>query len=176
LSYCLLVRTVKCSINFPELGFGGVGKTLIRTSIQSSKLFRTGIPTEHYKNSRYHNMSATLGKRKRAVAEPHVKPKRSRSESEESQSPEIDAQEIFRRHFEAQFAPLPVVLKETKAVENVTEEESEEYSEWGGISEPEEESVEVIEHSDAQSRMAAMSKEELKAFMVHLLPVKIGPC
>jgi hypothetical protein len=118
-------------------------------------------------------MSAKLGKRKRAAAaEVQVKARKSRSESEESQSAELDAQEIFRRHFEAQFAPLPVVQKETKAVEDVPEEESEEESEWGGISEPEEDSVEVIEHSDAQSRMAAMSKEELKAFMVSYLSVE----
>jgi len=120
--------------------------------------------------TKYHNMSATLGKRKRNVAEPHIKARKLRSESQESQASGLDAKEIFRRHFEAQFAPLPAVQQTTKSAEDVSEddseEESEEESEWGGISGPEEEAVEVIEHSDAQSRMAAMSKEELKAFMV----------
>ena len=117
-------------------------------------------------------MATTLGKRKRVAAETQARVRR--SEREESESPELDAQEIFRRHFEAQFKPLPVVQSTATQVENVSEDESSEESEWDGISEPAEESVEVIEHSDAQSRMAAMSKEELKAFMVCSLPAETG--
>ncbi|TVY83854.1 Uncharacterized protein LSUE1_G005169 [Lachnellula suecica] len=123
-------------------------------------------------------MSTTLGKRKRvATAAAQSKIRRSNSEDSEnsegsgrSGSPEMDAQEIFRRHFEAQFTPLPVVEKQTSQVKDESEDDSHEDSEWGGISEPAEESVEIIEHSDAQSGMAAMSKEELKAFMSSKLP------
>lgn len=109
-------------------------------------------------------MTTNLGKRKRQTAEAVA------VEKERSQSPELDAQEIFRRHFEAQFQPLPVAPKIAKQVEDVPEDESDEESEWGGISEPVEESVEVIEYSDAQSGTTTMSKEELKAFMVCWLP------
>ncbi|TVY37689.1 Uncharacterized protein LSUB1_G004594 [Lachnellula subtilissima] len=108
-------------------------------------------------------MATNLGKRKRPIVE--ANPQARKSEREESDAPELDAQEIFRRHFEAQFKPLPVVQSRAKQVEDVSEDDSSEESEWEGISELEEESVEVIEHTDAQSRMAAMSKEELKAFM-----------
>lgn len=110
-------------------------------------------------------MATNLGKRKRRTVESR------KSQDERSLSPEIDAQEIFRRHFEAQFQPLAVVPKAAKPVEDASEDESSEESEWEGISEPAEGSVEVIEHSDAQSRMAAMSKGELKAFMACCLPV-----
>lgn len=113
-------------------------------------------------------MATNLGKRKRPTAD--ATPQVRRSAREELESPELDAQEIFRRHFEAQFKPLPVVQSTAKQVEDVSEDDSSEESEWEGISEPAEESVEVIEHTDAQSRMAAMSKEELKAFMVCSLP------
>ena len=37
---------------------------------------------------------------------------------------------------------------------------------WGGISDNEETEVQVVEHTEAQARTAAMSKEELKSFMV----------
>jgi hypothetical protein len=110
-----------------------------------------------------HNMTTHIGKRKRA-------------ESEESESSEIDAEEIFRRHFEKRFKPLPGVQKAAMPMEAVSEDEPSEESEWGGISEPAEESVEVIEHSDAQSRREAMPKEERKAFMVCSFPVETALC
>ncbi|RGP68240.1 swr1-complex 5 [Fusarium longipes] len=124
---------------------------------------------------------AVLGKRK-ADAEPAI--------SEE------DAAAIFRRHFEAQFAPLPDAkepkssTKKTKRGEDSDGEEDIEVDnndsndgddngnedEWGGLSgeessdEEEEEqppAIEVVDHSGKQPTMAAtMSKRELKAFMV----------
>ena len=107
-----------------------------------------------------------LGKRKRRVAEPTENKRRESSEgSERPESPELDAQEIFRRHFEAQFAPLPEVPKPT-VLEEESEAESEEEDEWGGLSEEEMDGVQVVQHTNAESRMAAMSKEELKKFMV----------
>jgi len=109
-------------------------------------------------------MATTLGKRKRRGAEIT---KDDRSENgEDSGSLDLDAQEIFRRHFEAQFKPLAVVKKPVKVVDELSDNESDEESEWDGISDSENESVKVVEHVDAQSRTAAMSKEELKAFMV----------
>lgn len=110
-------------------------------------------------------MSTNLGKRKRRAPKEAV---RAKSESEEPGEEELAAQEIFRRHFEAQFKPLPVV-KKPKIVEEEKAGESEPDSEWDGLSEKEEvedNGVQVVEHRDAQTQMAAMSKEELKAFMV----------
>jgi hypothetical protein len=111
-------------------------------------------------------MATTLGKRKRRAAEIHKDGQR--KEYEVSDPPDLDAQEIFRRHFEAQFKPLQVVRKAAKIVEEVEEDDSEEGSDWDGFSEDEGRGVQVVEHTDAQSRMAAMSKDELKAFMVCL--------
>jgi hypothetical protein len=119
-------------------------------------------------------MATALGKRKRQSAKMTEDVRQ--EDSEDSRSAELNAQEIFRRHFEAQFKPLPQVKKPAKALEERLEDESEENSEWDGISDTEELAVQVVEHTDAQSRMATMSKEELKAFMVHALAVIISPC
>jgi hypothetical protein len=108
-------------------------------------------------------MATLLGKRKRQIRD--TKPTEEIDGDESSSSSELDAQEVFRRHFEAQFEPLPVVQKIVEA-EDSDDEVSGPESEWGGISEVEDTSIEVIEHTDAESRMAAMSKEELKLFMV----------
>ncbi|KAF5024003.1 hypothetical protein F66182_3949 [Fusarium sp. NRRL 66182] len=118
---------------------------------------------------------AALGKRK-ASAEPAV--------SNE------DAAAIFRRHFEAQFAPLPEAQdssKKSKRKEDSDSKESEddneehndgegeydedEGDEWAGLSdddtnEKEEIStIEVVDHSSKSSKPSTMSKRELKAFM-----------
>lgn len=114
-------------------------------------------------------MASMLGKRKRET----IKVSKKQVEAENSQeaigsdSEELDVQEIFRRHFEARYAPLPIAPKKVKAVEQTAEENSEEASDWDGISNAEDGGVQVIEHTEAQSRMAAMSKEELKSFMVN---------
>lgn len=108
-------------------------------------------------------MSTRLGKRKRHATK-DIGP--SREQSEESLGEELDAQEIFRRHFEAQFKPLPKVQNAT-VVEESSDQVPETESDWGGLSDGEEDGVQVVEHEDAQARMAAMSKEELKIFMVN---------
>jgi hypothetical protein len=113
-------------------------------------------------------MSTTLGKRNRRT--PKATEGYQRAGSDESDDSGLDAQEIFRRHFEAQFKPLPVTQKPAKPVEEEVEDESEDTSDWDGISDNEENVVQVVEHTDAKSRMAAMSKEELKSFMVSTLP------
>lgn len=121
-------------------------------------------------------MSTNLGKRKRTIGKNSIKKvtkreERSGSEESESVASEPNAQEIFRRHFEAQFKPLPVFQKAVEQVVILSEDEEDSEEEWGGISEPDNGGVEVVEHMDAQTRMAAMSKEELKAFMVRQIPL-----
>ncbi|PTB64368.1 hypothetical protein BBK36DRAFT_1161422 [Trichoderma citrinoviride] len=117
---------------------------------------------------------AVLGKRK-ATEEPTISTE--------------DAQEIFRRHFEAQFLPLPEA--ERKAREEEEEEDSDDDSngsdgeggEWGGLSNEDDGSdddddeldddedddsptIEVVDHSVSQApKTSTMSKRELKAFM-----------
>ncbi|KAL2693910.1 hypothetical protein Neosp_000476 [[Neocosmospora] mangrovei] len=117
---------------------------------------------------------AVLGKRK-ARSEPSI--------SKE------DAAAIFRRHFEAQFAPLPGADVKSKSKttkrddededatsvdsdeEDDDEEGSEDDDEWGGLSEDEQsEEEEEEDHSGAQPpKPTTMSKRELKAFMTKLL-------
>lgn len=113
---------------------------------------------------------AILGKRK--ASEPKISPE--------------EAEEIFRRHFEAQFAPIDIPEKKKDAPvgledddeddERVGEQDSDD-EEWGGVSGDDEEEdqddeddndgVEVVDHSKQQmSKPVAMSKAELKRFMV----------
>ncbi|KAF5576957.1 swr1-complex 5 [Fusarium pseudocircinatum] len=127
---------------------------------------------------------AILGKRK-AEAEPLV--------SQE------DAAAIFRRHFEAEFAPLPEAetarsdFKKTnhEGSSNDTESKEEEDNnksdgddgEWGGLSDEdsvtEEEqnpTIQVVDHSSKQPpKPASMSKRELKAFMSSRPPQQTIP-
>lgn len=115
-----------------------------------------------------------------------------------------EAEAIFRKHFEQQFAPLdPKPASKKQAIAGTSSddsdedkrdngsEDSEDGEEWGGLSEEgssegnqaeydEEDSdddsdpaVEVIDHSVSQTpKAAAMSKQDLKAFMVRHLPPK----
>lgn len=104
-------------------------------------------------------------------------------EDVDDEEEELDAAEIFRRHFEARFKPLPDV-KEKKGGKKgavVVEEDEDEDEEWGGLSgegeddDEEEDSdgddgvkrrkIDVVEHTSAVSA-PKMSKAELKAFMV----------
>lgn len=73
-----------------------------------------------------------LGKRKRKAGTPVREAKEATPDDESGSG--LDAQEIFRRHFEAQFEPLPEIKRDTVTIE---EDESEEDSEddWDGISE-----------------------------------------
>ncbi|KUJ13068.1 uncharacterized protein LY89DRAFT_592510 [Mollisia scopiformis] len=112
-------------------------------------------------------MAPTLGKRKREVA--NLSNKSPRISSDEREETELDAQEIFRRHFEAQFQPLPIIPKPKTVVEELDDEQDEQ-SDWDGISDGDENVVQVVEHTDTQLRISAMSKEELKAFMTSKPP------
>ncbi|KAF7562184.1 hypothetical protein G7046_g1941 [Stylonectria norvegica] len=110
---------------------------------------------------------------------------------------EEDAAAIFRRHFEANFAPLPASF--VKAVpapavdvgdenETVEEEDADAEDEWGGLSEDGDEdgeqsedgdvpvAIEIIDHSVAQPpKPTTMSKRELKAFMSSRPPDQTAP-
>ncbi|KAF5629110.1 swr1-complex 5 [Fusarium tjaetaba] len=127
---------------------------------------------------------AILGKRK-AEPEPLV--------SQE------DAAAIFRRHFEAEFAPLPEAetarsdFKKPKHEGSSNDIESKEEEdnnnsdggdcEWGGLSDEdsviEEEqnpTIQVVDHSSKQPpKPASMSKRELKAFMSSRPPEQTIP-
>ncbi|KAK7430036.1 pre-rRNA processing and 40S ribosomal subunit assembly [Neonectria magnoliae] len=114
---------------------------------------------------------AVLGKRK-AREEPSISAE--------------DSAAIFRRHFEAQFSPLPATrAKTTKAVpddddddsddddENQEDKDSgEDDDEWGGLSDEETDedeedpAIEVVDHTSAQPpKPTPMSNREFKAFM-----------
>lgn len=77
-------------------------------------------------------MAPTLGKRKRQAEE------RREGSPESSVIDEEEAQAIFRRHFEAQFKPLPTIKRVVEPVEPVKDDEDDESeSEWDGISDTE---------------------------------------
>ncbi|KAH8603161.1 hypothetical protein B0O99DRAFT_680118 [Bisporella sp. PMI_857] len=103
----------------------------------------------------------TLGKRKRRI------PPAARNE--EDDTAKLHAQEVFRRHFEAHFQPIPEAKKVVGDIKKVSDDESEE-SEWGGISEDGDD-VQVVEHTDEYARIAAMPKEQLKAYMSYKPPI-----
>lgn len=78
-------------------------------------------------------MAPTLGKRKRPA--PEAREEDRESSVVASDSGEEDAQAIFKRHFEARFAPLPEAHEKTARAVAEVEEEDEEESDWDGISE-----------------------------------------
>lgn len=87
-------------------------------------------------SSMFHlRMPSTLGKRKRQGAEA-VGNTRAVSGGP-SDGHNEDFQDVFRRHFEAHFKPLPVVKMTTKIAEDVADTNDGGDSEWEGISGPE---------------------------------------
>ncbi|KAA8568315.1 hypothetical protein EYC84_007351 [Monilinia fructicola] len=98
-------------------------------------------------------------------------------EDEDDAEP-LDPQEIFRRHFEAQFKPLPPTSKKSKASEIIEDPENEEDDDWDGLSDnsaedevEEQNGVQVVEHvKKVDSRIAGMTKAELRAFMSSKIP------
>lgn len=116
-----------------------------------------------------------LGKRKREtvrVSKKDLETAQSDSSESGSESEAIDAQEIFRRHFQSQFEALPEVAKKPKIAlpaPEIEPEEDDEVSDFEGLSDTDEDGIQVVEHTDSQTRMVAMTKEELKRFMVIVL-------
>lgn len=133
---------------------------------------------------------AILGKRK-------SRDDNSASASSDAGVSALTAEEIFRRHFEAQFAPLDdedeaaraqreqddddAVDSDLNGDEEGTDEDSDSDEDaWGGFDEDDEDEddeeeeeedepvVQVIDHSKPQvPKEPKMSKKELRAFMVH---------
>ncbi|KAL1899748.1 pre-rRNA processing and 40S ribosomal subunit assembly [Ceratocystis pirilliformis] len=103
------------------------------------------------------------------VSAPH---KRKAPASEPTTGPEAaeSVQDIFRRHFEAQFAPLPEPVKAAVTEdENERGEDLQDEDEWDGLSAEEGEDneiVEVVDYSSSTPQVSmTMSKHERKAFM-----------
>ncbi|KAM3068837.1 pre-rRNA processing and 40S ribosomal subunit assembly [Clarireedia jacksonii] len=99
----------------------------------------------------------------------------SESEAESDEGQALDPQEIFRRHFEEQFKPLPAAQQPIQANPGLdNEDEDEDEEDWDGLSENsaadedtegKSNGVQVVEHVNINSRIAGMSKAELRAFM-----------
>jgi hypothetical protein len=100
-----------------------------------------------------------------------------------SPPPADNAQDIFRKYFEAQFEPIEAAPAQP-AEESESEEDDEDYNEedddenmgsedgWDGVSEEDEDEhrVEVVEHKDAnENEDELMQKQLRKAFLVRKL-------
>ena len=133
-------------------------------------------------------MPETLGKRKRRSDEARVIRKRRETESatdesdgSESGGPDqaaLNAQEIFRRHFEAQFEALPDTRRVVGESGQISEQENEEEEEeaWDGISEEDSNGVLIVEHANTGFSTLDMKREELKAFMVQTMLMYLLRC
>jgi hypothetical protein len=110
------------------------------------------------------------------MAPPSKKRKLSRPTSQADLSA---AQDVFRKHFESQFAPLPKAssnrsLKQRSIREEASTNESGSEEEWSGIDDEEEDDeedeqeVEVVDYSsiDRLDGEGRMDKKERRAFMV----------
>jgi Domain of unknown function (DUF4602) len=85
--------------------------------------------------------------------------------------PGAEAQDVFKRYFEAQFEPLPgLALRSQEPEEEYLSDEDSEDSEWDGISDAETalNHVEVVEHVLATSSEDVVDNTEVKTFMVSL--------
>ncbi|CAE7007813.1 hypothetical protein CFE70_001503 [Pyrenophora teres f. teres 0-1] len=117
-------------------------------------------------------MAPTLGKRKRVTRAELERPSRSASPSSSASDDDSgaeDLQAIFRRAFEAKFAPLPVEAKKPQTEESPAQEQDEgsedEESDWSGISDDEKNGVQVISYEDAHHDLSDTERAEKKAFM-----------
>jgi hypothetical protein len=88
-----------------------------------------------------------------------------------------NAQDVFRKYFEAQFAPLDLPAARPGGSNSEDEEEEDDDSaasemdeQWDGVSEDEsdEDVVEVVEHTDTRATDDRMDKKAFKAFMVSI--------
>lgn len=113
-----------------------------------------------------------LGKRKRDTQVVS----RSKNGSNASSSPplaNIDAGDVFRRHFEAMFIPLPESKSEqTMESEDEQSDDASEVSEWSGLSESDNDLpiVEVVDYATVQNGEDSdeFHRARQKAFMVRL--------
>jgi hypothetical protein len=121
-------------------------------------------------------MAPKLGKRKRVTRAELEQPSRSPSPSSGDDSDDI--QERFRRAFEAKFKPLDVEPKKPKIEQAPVEveSESEEDSDWSGLSGDEANKVQVVEYK-ALEQLAdeENAKLEKRAFMSSKPPKSVAP-
>ncbi|KAJ6164430.1 hypothetical protein N7470_003102 [Penicillium chermesinum] len=107
-------------------------------------------------------------------------------EKDASPEPSSNAQDVFRKYFEAQFEPLDIASSRPDKSDSDKEEERGNESDmdesgdsdWDGLSEDEESEgqVEVVEHKDAQVISdAIMDKKARKAFLKGKLPSEDVP-
>lgn len=116
-----------------------------------------------------------IGKRKRETV---VASRSTKSDDPSPSPPPADnAQDIFRKYFEARFEPLDLPSRPAQGSDPQEDDEDDNDSEasasgeedWEGVSEdePEDDKVEVIEYKDARLEPdAIMDKKARKAFMV----------
>ncbi|KAF2669480.1 hypothetical protein BT63DRAFT_455460 [Microthyrium microscopicum] len=106
-------------------------------------------------------MTVTLGKRKRTQPKSTIKSTKSTDSDDESQH----VQDVFRKHFEAQFKPLPTEENTAQSQEDLRSDASSDSDSWSGFSE-DENTIEVVEHTnDRPARSDVLDKHELKAFL-----------
>ena len=109
-------------------------------------------------------MVPMLGKRKRR--------ERVSSPSDVTESPEDgdspDLHSLFRQHFEANFKPLEDLRLPQAPQGNpmATPDPSEPNSDWEGLSDTDNDLVEVVEHAIPRSSTPELTKKDVKNFMV----------
>ena len=115
-----------------------------------------------------------LEKRKRKVADASRRINRDLEMKDHENTPLVD-HEVFRKHFESQFEPLPESHAATASLEGAEAESepSERESEWDGLSEPEsgdeeQDAVQVVEHRKDQdpAEDSELQRLQYKKFMV----------
>ena len=110
-------------------------------------------------------MTPTLGKRKRRDRLLESATVENKLQNEEA---EIEIQALLRQHFEDRFEPLDARPSTIHASDNRDEIASvQSDSDWDGLSEEESESPRTIIHkSELGTSKVAVSRDELKTFMV----------
>lgn len=122
-------------------------------------------------------MAVVLGKRKRVAEGAGERVERGgvdgvemAGEEDSAEESERDVRDVFRRHFEARFKPLPreewAVAEEEEAESGGEDDEGEE---WEGFESDDEVAVPVVEHNGrVDDTSSLLDKGELRAFMVCL--------
>lgn len=125
-----------------------------------------------------------LGKRKRDTAVARRQVASRRNENLPPETPSTDDIDVFRKHFEAMFEPLPESHNATPALDGDDEvtEASDQESEWEGLSaqgsEPELEdenlAIQIVEHTAEvdTSEEGGIQRQQYKKFMVSGGPSK----
>ncbi len=129
------------------------------------------LPSQVESNINFTAMAPTLGKRKRLTRAELEQSSRSPSPpSDASGSDHEDLQAIFRRAFEAKFAPIEVDPLNKAPKETILKEEDPvEELDWSGISSEEDDGVEVVEYKDSRQEKTARAPPVLIAFAFLML-------